>query len=51
MRELIIFTQEELEQLSTVGREIEFRDQNGRRFVFMSEDTYEKEYRHPKNPG
>ena len=46
MRELIIFTNEELQQLSTVGQEIDFKTNDGRTFTFMSEDTYEKEYRH-----
>lgn len=44
MREIIIFTKDELEQLSTPGREIEFKSQDGRTFVFMSEETFAEEY-------
>ena len=50
MREIIIFSKEELEQLNTVGKEIEFQSRDGRVFVFMSEETFAQEYPHLAKP-
>lgn len=51
MRQIIIFSEQELQHLMTVGNEVEYRMKDGPTLVFMSEETYREEMRLKNNPS
>lgn len=51
MRQIIIFSEQELQHLMTVGNEVECRMRDGQTLVFMSEETYREEMRLKNNPS
>lgn len=43
MRQLIVFTEDELRHMLVAGNEVEYQMGSGQTFVFMSEETYRNE--------